>query len=286
MLIDEVRPYIVTSVTRDRWRVARRYAIGLAIVLLLGGAAVVVTTAEWLRAQRNLELVQKTAESLVFDLAQKFRDVSGVSTGTIRQIFTSADDLLKKAGGDKSSLPMIHIRSVMLNEFVDTYLSQGDTGAALAAAEESRALAAQLAASDPDNTGWQRSLSVSWEKLGDVRRDQATSPGRSAPTRNARAIREKLAASGRPEQPGLAARPVHRLGEARRLAAGRGRPRGGAPGLRAGPRHHAEGGGLGAGQCGMAVHLSLIWARVGDVRRDQGDLAGALRALRGWSANP
>ena len=135
---------------------------------------------------------------------------------------------------------------------------------------------AKLAAADPGNAGWQRDLSVSWDKLGDVRvaqgdlagalqaftagRTSPTSsppptpatPGGSAISASATSARRRAGGTGRPARlPGLptqarhhrqarrrrprqrpvAARPVGQLGEARRRAAGPGRPQGRARGL-------------------------------------------------------
>ena len=56
-----------------------------------------------------------------------------------------------------------------------------------------------------------------------------------------------------PGQCGLAARPVGELGQARRRAAGAGRPCGGAGGLRGGLRHRRASGGVGPGQRGLAA---------------------------------
>ena len=50
--------------------------------------------------------------------------------------------------------------------------AQGDLGRALQAYEARLAIAERLAAGDPGNAGWQRNLSISHEKIGDVRVDQ------------------------------------------------------------------------------------------------------------------
>src|ERR1039457_3742120 len=45
---------------------------------------------------------------------------------------------------------------------------RGDLGAALTTYREAQSAADRLAKSDPGNAGWQRDLSVSYEKVGDV----------------------------------------------------------------------------------------------------------------------
>ena len=51
-------------------------------------------------------------------------------------------------------------------------LAQGDLGGARASYERSRKIAEKLAAGDPTNAEWQRDLSVSLEKLGNVQLTQ------------------------------------------------------------------------------------------------------------------
>ena len=86
-----------------------------------------------------------------------------------------ADTLLADlAPGDDAPPELRRTRAAALNEFATTYLTQGDLDAAQAAAEQSRDIIAKLAAADPGNAEWQRDLSVSWNKLGDVRMPRAT----------------------------------------------------------------------------------------------------------------
>ncbi len=66
---------------------------------------------------------------------------------------------------------------------------------ALAAYEASRAIADVLAAADPGNAGWQRDLSVSHNKIGDVLKEQGNLPAALAAYEASRAIREVLAAA-------------------------------------------------------------------------------------------
>src|SRR5205823_105623 len=59
-------------------------------------------------------------------------------------------------------------RSVMLEQFGDTYLTLGDLEQALKAYRDSFAIRERLAAADPSNTAWQRDLAVSYNRIGDV----------------------------------------------------------------------------------------------------------------------
>ena len=58
------------------------------------------------------------------------------------------------------------------NGLGDILVKQGDLQAALKSYQKSLAIAERLAASDPGNMEWQRDLSVSYEKIGGVQKDQ------------------------------------------------------------------------------------------------------------------
>ena len=56
---------------------------------------------------------------------------------------------------------------------------QGNLPEALKAYRDSLAISERLAKADPGNAGWQRDLSVAYEKVGDVLK----APGKPAPRR-------------------------------------------------------------------------------------------------------
>ncbi len=72
--------------------------------------------------------------------------------------------------------------------------------------EEQLAIARALAAADPDNTDWQRGLSVALERIGDAKVKAGDSAGALAVFEESLAINRRLAESD-PDQPRLAARP-------------------------------------------------------------------------------
>ena len=71
--------------------------------------------------------------------------------------------------------------------------AEGDRSGALAAYRKGIAIREALAAKDPGNTEWQRDLSVSHNKIGDVLRDEGDRPGALAAYRKDLAIAEALA---------------------------------------------------------------------------------------------
>ena len=73
-------------------------------------------------------------------------------------------------------------------------VAQGDLAGALAAYDEGLTIARDLAARDPGNAGWARDVSVSLNKVGDVRRAQGDLPGALAAYDESLTIRRDLAA--------------------------------------------------------------------------------------------
>jgi hypothetical protein len=56
-------------------------------------------------------------------------------------------------------------------------VEQGDLAGALKSYNDSLAIFDRLAKSDPGNAGWQRDLSVSFGKIGDVQKEQGDLAG-------------------------------------------------------------------------------------------------------------
>ncbi len=79
--------------------------------------------------------------------------------------------------------------------FGETVAMLGDLAGALGAYRESLAVSQRLAAADPSNAGWQRDLSVSQEKLGDVLRAQGDLAGALGAYRESLAVSQRLAAA-------------------------------------------------------------------------------------------
>ena len=89
---------------------------------------------------------------------ESVRKILETSKATFEQLAVSASD-------DAS---LQRSRSVMLNEFGETYLTLGDLEQALKVHQEALGLAQRLAAADPTNTKWQRDLWVAHGRIGDT----------------------------------------------------------------------------------------------------------------------
>ena len=149
-------------------------------------------------ATRNFKLAQKTAESLVFDIAQGLRNVQGMSAETVRKILETARATFEQlATSAPDDLELQRSRSVMLNEFGNIYLTLGDLDQALKAYRDGLAIAERLAAADHSNTLWQHDLLLSYEKVGDVLVPQGKLDEALTAYRDGLAIAERLAATDR-----------------------------------------------------------------------------------------
>jgi tetratricopeptide (TPR) repeat protein len=174
-------------------------AAGLVLAIALAGLAYWqrgIAVEQRDNATRNFRLAQHTAESLVFDIAQGLRDVQGMSAESVRKTLDTAKatfEQLAAAAPDEPSLQ--RSRSVMLNEFGETYLTLGDLERAIAAYRESLAIAERLAAADPSNSKWQRDLWVSYGRLGDAFVEQGKLDEALKAYRDSLSIAERLSSS-------------------------------------------------------------------------------------------
>jgi tetratricopeptide (TPR) repeat protein len=167
----ELIGYVNASRSQARFR--QRLVAGAAVFFFL--LAVAATGAglwayhEQRRAEATLAAATATANGLVFDLAQRFRNTVGVPASLIKDILDRARALqeqLVKSGQVTPDLK--HSEDVALTEMADSLLAIGDAAGALSAAKQAQQIDADLVAADPDNVDWLHSLEVSDETVGDV----------------------------------------------------------------------------------------------------------------------
>jgi tetratricopeptide (TPR) repeat protein len=150
------------------------------------------------KATRNFKLAQRTADSLVIDIARGLRNVEGMRAETVRKILEIARAAFEQlADSAPDDLTLQRSRSVTLNEIGDTYLTLGDLEEAFKAYRDALAIRERLAAADRSNTQWQGDLSVSYEKIGNVLVVQGKLEEALKAYRDALAIVERLAATDR-----------------------------------------------------------------------------------------
>jgi tetratricopeptide (TPR) repeat protein len=186
---------------RERRRKQRNWIAGLSVVaVMLAGLAVWAeinrreAVAQREEAERNFEIAQQGANSLVFDIAQALRDQQGMRTETVRKILGTAEQvigkLVAKSDGNRD---LLHLQSSMLDEFARTYAAQGDTAKQEEMARKELAIAESLVRADPSNAGWQHGLSVAYERVGDVLKAHGNLAEGLKFYRDGLVIRERLA---------------------------------------------------------------------------------------------
>lgn len=154
------------------------------------------------RAEDTLAAATRTANGLVFTLAQKFRDQTGVPASLVKDILDRAralQDQLIKSGETTPDLK--RSEAAALVETVISLLAIGDAKGALAAAEEAKRLDEELLAANPDNPNYQLIVSITDEKIGDVQAALGHLPEALAAYQASLAIRQKLTK----DDPGIAA---------------------------------------------------------------------------------
>jgi hypothetical protein len=148
------------------------------------------------RAEATLKAATKTANGLVFDLAQRFRNTAGISAQLVKDILGQARALQEQLIQSGEVTPELkRSEAAALDETATSLLAIGDTAGALAAAEQARQIMAGLLASYPGSTDFQRNLSLLYNKIGDVQVAQGDLAGALKSYRDSLAIRERLAHS-------------------------------------------------------------------------------------------
>ena len=144
----------------------------------------------------TLAAATKTANSLVFDLAQRFRHTVGIPATLVKDILDRARALQEQLIKSGQVTPELkRSQAAALIETTNSLLAIGDTAGALAAAEQARKIFTDLLAGNPANTGGQRDLSTAYEKIGDVRVAQGDLAGALKSYRDSLDIADRLAKS-------------------------------------------------------------------------------------------
>ena len=161
---DFIRASRRAATARQRYWVGGSLAVALVAIALAGFAEINRREAQAQRdrAERTLTLATGTANGLVFDLAQKFRNVVGVPAATIKDILDQARKLQEQllASGE-SSPDLRRSQGVALGETSGTLLVLGETQGALDAAQQAQEIFRRLAAENPGSTDFQSNLAIS-----------------------------------------------------------------------------------------------------------------------------
>jgi tetratricopeptide (TPR) repeat protein len=207
----ETQQFVAASrrgTTRRRNILTGSLAAGLVVALALAGLAYwqrgiaveqrQLAEQQRQRAEATLKAATQTANSLVFDLAQRFRDAVGIPVSLIKDILDRARALQEQLIKSGEATPELKSsEAAALNEIATSLRAIGDTAGALAAAEQARQIMADLLAGNPGSTDFLRGLSVSYYIIGDVQVAQGDLAGALKSFRDGLAIVEGLVRSDR-----------------------------------------------------------------------------------------
>jgi tetratricopeptide (TPR) repeat protein len=121
------------------------------------------------RAEKVLKAATATSHGLVFDLAQKFRNLEGVPLGTVKSLLDKSRELQAELGKAGDITPeMRRDEAGALNELAITYQAQGATPEAVTAATEALSIVQSIANADPKNNKWQRDVAFIQMTMADI----------------------------------------------------------------------------------------------------------------------
>jgi len=166
---------VLSEEVRQQRRAKRRawFAIATLIAFLgLAGWQYSVAIMQRHRAENILAIATKTADDLVFNLAESLK-ATNVPVKITKEILDRARNLQDQlsAAGERSP-ELRRSEGTALGEVSKTLLNIGESGAALTAAQRERKIALEILASDPKDANAQFEASASDTNMGDVLREQ------------------------------------------------------------------------------------------------------------------
>jgi tetratricopeptide (TPR) repeat protein len=170
---EETQAFVAESrrgATRRRNILTGSLAAGLLVALVLAGLAYWqrgIAVAQRDRADQTLAAATRTAHSLVFDLAQRFRDAPGIPASLVKDILDRASALEDQLTASGQTTPELRRnQAVGFIEIADTLLTIGNATGAFEAAKHARQIVEALLPTEPDNVRWLQTLANSYERMG------------------------------------------------------------------------------------------------------------------------
>ena len=167
---------------------------GFALLALLASASTVFAYQKLIESEDRLDRAVEIAYGFVSEavsLSNKFGAPAELLQGLLRRAEQALDRLI----ADGADTPKLHHRKAqMLLNFALSYKVLGQTNAARAAQNQRLALQT-LTARQPDNSEWQRDLTVSYGVIGDLLQLQGNSAAALENYRTALAIAQRLVAA-------------------------------------------------------------------------------------------
>ena len=278
------------SATKRRNILTGSLGAGLIVALVLAGLAFwqrevavqqqQIADQQRKRAEDTLAAATKTANSLVFDLAQRFEGSVGIPVSLIKDILDRARGLQQQLVNSGQVTPdLLSSESSALLEMATALIANGDGKGALSAAEQARQIASNLLSGSPANVEYQRDLVLALSRIGDVQNDQGNLASALKAYRDGLAISGRLAKAN--PQNGLLQRDVSvaydRIGDvqvrqgdvAAAIVSYRDSVAVIDPLAKANP-----------GNSDWQRDLSVSLNKLGDAQSQQGDIVGALKSYR------
>ncbi len=196
---DSRRAHLAQADAAKREAASRRRIMAYVLLGVIVIAAVVSTFSavyafhQRTVAQRNLALATEAANSLVFDLAQKYRN-QGIPAAVLEDILGRArqlQDQLANAGDNSPELR--NGQAIALVETASTFETLGDISRALTAARQAHDILQSLTATQPGNTRYTSNLAISNEKIGTILVSQGDLAGALAAYREQKTLVTALA---------------------------------------------------------------------------------------------
>ena len=191
-------------------RIARRTGLGLVAALALAAlagwqwktadAAKHEAQTQRDRAEHSVALATETANGLIFDIAQKFRNVTGVPTGMIKDVLDRArklQDQLIEAG--ESSPALRASQAAAFNETAVTLLALGASDEALSLARQSKELFATNVSAMPGEISSKSNLATTENIIGNILKARGDLAGAVKSYQESLAVIGDLAASHKDE---------------------------------------------------------------------------------------
>ncbi len=121
------------------------------------------------RTEAYAQAAQNAASDLVFNIAISLEDQQGISTAAVSRILDTAMGVIDRMLLFRPDDPaLLRIKAAASAQFADTYGRIGEIDRQKGMAEQSLSIAKRLSDAAPNDEGYQRDLSVSHKKLGDV----------------------------------------------------------------------------------------------------------------------
>ena len=197
---------LLADLTLRERRIVAMAATGIAVAIVLAAFAGwqlrlaheqrTISDLQRARAEAALSAAAKTADMLVFDLAQDLRNRTGMPLDLVRLILERMQNLQRQLAQAGEGTPeLISLEAGALDELAALYLDQGDPAAALTISERARDILQAVADARPNLSRLKRDTASAWNKIGDAKLAMSDARGALTAYQAALALAAPLAES-------------------------------------------------------------------------------------------